>query len=38
MRLHQEIWTCGRKDSIENGGVVNDHHGVGNQAGRLMRE
>ena len=38
MRLHQEIWTCGVRTALKNGGVVNDHHGVGIKLGRLMRE
>lgn len=38
MRLHQKIWTCGVRTALKNGGVVNDHHGVGIKLGRLMRE
>lgn len=38
MRLHNRIWTLGVRTAIANGGVVNDHHGVGIKLGRLMRE
>lgn len=38
LRLHQEIWTCGVRTALQNGGVVNDHHGVGIKLGRLMKE
>ena len=38
MRLHNAVWTLGVRTAIENGGVVNDHHGVGIKLGRLMKE
>lgn len=38
LRLHNEIWTCGVRTALANGGVVNDHHGVGIKLGRLMKE
>ena len=38
LRLHNAIWTCGVRTAIANGGVVNDHHGVGIKLGRLMKE
>jgi len=38
MRLHNEIWNAGIRAVLENGGVVNDHHGVGLKLGRLMKE
>ena len=38
LRLHNAIWNCGVRTAIENGGVVNDHHGVGIKLGRLMKE
>ena len=38
LRLHQAIWTTGIRAALENGGVVNDHHGVGIKLGRLMKE
>ena len=37
-RLHQAIWNCGVRTALANGGVVNDHHGVGIKLGRLMKE
>ena len=38
LRLHQAIWTCGVRTALANGGVVNDHHGVGIKLGRLMKD
>ena len=38
LRLHQAVWTCGVRTALKNGGVVNDHHGVGIKLGRLMKE
>ena len=38
MRLHQEIWTTGIRAALDNGGVVNDHHGVGIKLGRYVKE
>ena len=38
LRLHQEIWTTGIRAALENGGVVNDHHGVGIKLGRYVKE
>ncbi len=38
MRLHNDIWNTGVRTAIANGGVVNDHHGVGIKLGRLMKE
>ena len=38
LRLHQQIWNCGVRTALANGGVVNDHHGVGIKLGRLMKE
>ncbi len=38
MRLHNEIWNTGVRTALANGGVVNDHHGVGIKLGRLMKE
>lgn len=37
-RLHNEIWNAGIRAALANGGVVNDHHGVGIKLGRLMKE
>ncbi|MBO5888505.1 MAG: FAD-binding oxidoreductase, partial [Clostridia bacterium] len=38
MRLHNAMWNLGVRTAIANGGVVNDHHGVGIKLGRLMKE
>ena len=38
LRLHQDIWTTGIRAALENGGVVNDHHGVGIKLGRYVKE
>ena len=32
------IWNAGVRAAIANGGVINDHHGVGLKLGRLMKE
>ena len=38
LRLHNAVWSCGVRTALANGGVVNDHHGVGIKLGRLMKE
>ena len=38
IRLHNRIWNAGVRAAIENGGVINDHHGVGVKLSRLMKE
>jgi alkyldihydroxyacetonephosphate synthase len=38
LRLHNRIWNAGVRAALANGGVVNDHHGVGLKLGRLMKE
>jgi alkyldihydroxyacetonephosphate synthase len=38
LRLHNEIWYAGVRAALANGGVVNDHHGVGLKLGKLMKE
>jgi len=38
IRLHNQVWNVGVRAAIENGGVINDHHGVGLKLGRLMKE
>ena len=37
-RLHNQIWNAGVRAALENGGVINDHHGVGIKLGRMMKE
>lgn len=38
VRLHNRIWNTGVRAAIENGGVINDHHGIGLKLSRLMKE
>lgn len=38
IRLHDEIWNLAVRTSIECGGVLNEHHGVGLKLARLVRE
>ena len=36
--LHNRVWNTGVRAAIENGGVINDHHGVGLKMSRLMKD
>lgn len=38
IRLHNEIWNAGVRAAMANGGIINDHHGVGLKLSRLMKE
>ncbi len=38
LRLHNQIWNVGVRAAMENGGVINDHHGIGLKLSRLMKE
>lgn len=38
LRLHNRIWTTAARTSLANGGMLNEHHGIGLKLGRLMRE
>lgn len=38
LRVHNRIWNAGVRAALENGGVLNDHHGVGLKLSRLMKE
>lgn len=38
LRLHNRIWNAGVRAAMENGGVINDHHGIGLKLSRLMKE
>ena len=38
LRLHNEIWRTGVRTALANGGVINDHHGIGIKMGSLMKE
>ncbi|AYF97318.1 FAD-binding oxidoreductase [Protaetiibacter intestinalis] len=37
MELHDRLWDAGITAGLANGGVLNDHHGVGIKLGRFMR-
>lgn len=36
--LHDRIWDAAIRVSLEHGGVINEHHGIGIKLGRFMRE
>ena len=38
IRLHNQIWNAGVRAALANGGVLNDHHGVGLKLSRLVKE
>jgi alkyldihydroxyacetonephosphate synthase len=38
IRLHNRIWNAGVRAAMANGGVINDHHGIGLKLSRLMKE
>jgi alkyldihydroxyacetonephosphate synthase len=38
IRLHNRIWNAGVRAALANGGVINDHHGIGLKLSRLMKE
>jgi len=38
LSLHNDIWNLAARTSVECGGVINEHHGVGLKLARLMRE
>jgi alkyldihydroxyacetonephosphate synthase len=37
VRLYNSVWDVGIKAALENGGVLNDHHGIGLKLGQYMR-
>lgn len=37
LTLHDRLWDAGIITALDNGGTVNDHHGVGIKLGRFMR-
>jgi alkyldihydroxyacetonephosphate synthase len=37
LRLHNRVWTTAVKTSLDHGGMINEHHGVGLKLGRYMR-
>ncbi len=38
LRLNNQIWNAGVRAAMEQGGIINDHHGVGLKLSRLMKE
>jgi alkyldihydroxyacetonephosphate synthase len=38
LQLHTEIWSRSARTSLEKGGILNDHHGIGFKLGWLMPE
>jgi alkyldihydroxyacetonephosphate synthase len=38
LKLHNKVWNVALRTSLANGGVLNEHHGVGLKLGRMMRE
>ncbi|MDF2966915.1 MAG: alkyldihydroxyacetonephosphate synthase [Nocardioidaceae bacterium] len=37
LALHDRLWNAAVETSLANGGVINEHHGVGLKLGRFMR-
>lgn len=37
IRLHNRVWNAAVSASLENGGMINEHHGVGLKLSRYMR-
>ena len=35
--LYNRVWDLAIKAAIDNGGVINEHHGVGLKLGRFMK-
>jgi len=38
LRLHNQVWNAAARAAMDNGGVLNEHHGIGFKLGRLMKE
>lgn len=38
MALHDRLWDAAIQASLDNGGTLNEHHGVGVKLGRFMRQ
>jgi alkyldihydroxyacetonephosphate synthase len=38
LELHDRLWDSSVRTSLAQGGVINEHHGVGVKLGRFMRE
>jgi alkyldihydroxyacetonephosphate synthase len=37
LRLHNRVWNTAMTAVLENGGMINEHHGIGLKLGRYMR-
>ena len=37
LRLHNQVWNTAMTAALENGGMINEHHGVGLKLARYMR-
>jgi alkyldihydroxyacetonephosphate synthase len=37
LRLHNRVWNTAVSAALENGGMINEHHGVGLKLSRYMR-
>ncbi len=37
LRLHNRVWNTAITASLDNGGTINEHHGIGLKLGRYMR-
>ena len=37
VRLYNSVWDVGIKAALDNGGVLNDHHGIGLKLGQYMK-
>lgn len=38
LRLNHRLWSTGVKIALQNGGTVNEHHGIGFRLGRFMKD
>lgn len=38
LRLNNRIWATGVRAALKNGGVVNEHHGIGLKLGKFLKE
>ena len=37
LALHDRLWNAAITTSLQHGGVINEHHGIGVKLGRFMR-
>jgi alkyldihydroxyacetonephosphate synthase len=38
LALHDRLWNAAIETSLDNGGIINEHHGIGLKLGRFMRQ